>query len=269
MTESARIAESADALRRRIPAAPDLVFVLGSGLGEVVDVESGRTEIPYAEIPHFPPASIAGHSGALIAGTLAGRSVAVLRGRSHYYEGFGLDEVVRPVRALVRLGARFVVLTNAAGSANPKFGPGNLMVIVDHLNLMGANPLRGPNVGEGPRFPDLSGLYEVKAVKAAARSAKVALREGVFAALAGPTYETPAEVRMLRTLGADACGMSTVPEAIAARHAGARVAAVSCLTNFAAGLTKRPLTHDEVLETTRRSAGALGRLLKEIARRWR
>lgn len=263
-TELAAIDAAAAAIRGRFPAFPRVAVVLGSGLGDVL--KTGGASLPYSEIPHFPKPRVAGHHGVLEVG-----EVAVFRGRCHYYEGHPMEAVVRPVRAMARLGVETLIVTNAAGSVHAALRPGELMLIEDHINLLGANPLRGDNFdGLGPRFPDLSAAYDPglrRAAAAAAREAKVRLRRGVYAAVGGPSYETPAEIRMLRRAGADAVGMSTVPEVIAARHAGVRVAAISCITNLAAGLSKEPLTHEEVLETTRRAAGGLDRLLRALIRR--
>jgi len=215
-----------------------------------LDLGDSSVEIPYAKIPGFPRVRVAGHPGRL---SLVG-GAAILRGRVHYYEGPSMDEVVRPVRVLARLGVSRVVLTNAAGAVNRSLRPGDLMAITDHLNLMGANPLRG-----GPHFVDLTSVYDTTGLGG--------LPRGVYAAMAGPSYETPAEIRMLRRLGADAVGMSTVPEAIAARQAGMTVTAISVITNAAAGTTKSPVSHDEVLRTAARTrgklSGVLRRLLKE------
>jgi purine-nucleoside phosphorylase len=233
-------------LRRRLPSIPRLAIVLGSGMGDL-DLGASSVEIPYAKIPGFPQVRVAGHPGRL---SLVG-GAAVLRGRVHYYEGHSMDEVVRPVRVLARLGVSRIVLTNAAGAVNRSFRPGDLMAITDHLNLMGANPLRG-----GPHFIDLTSVYDTTGLDG--------LRRGVYAAMAGPSYETPAEIRMLRRLGADAVGMSTVPEAIAARQAGMIVTAVSVITNAAAGTTKAPVSHAEVLRTAARARSKVAALLRKF-----
>jgi len=240
------VRRAADFLKRRLPTLPQSAVVLGSGLGDL-DLGPATAEIPYDRIPGFPHVQVAGHPGRL---TLVGKT-AVLRGRVHYYEGRSLDEVVHPVRVLARLGIHRLILTNAAGGINRKLRVGDLMAIVDHLNLMGANPLRG-----GPHFLDLSSVYEVPRV--------ARLKRGVYAAMAGPTYETPAEIRMLRTLGADAVGMSTVPEAIAARQAGLRVTGISLITNAAAGTGKGPVTHAEVLATAEGARARMAALLLKI-----
>lgn len=233
-------------LRRRLSSLPAVAVVLGSGMGDL-DLGRPSLEIPYSRIPGFPQVRVAGHPGRL---SMVG-SAAILRGRVHCYEGRSMDEVVLPVRVMGRLGVKTVVLTNAAGAVNRTLRPGDLMAVTDHLNLMGANPLRG-----GPHFLDLTKLYDLPPVRG--------LKRGVYAAMAGPCYETPAEVRMLRALGADAVGMSTVPEAIAARHEGMRVMAISLITNAAAGTTPKPVSHAEVLETARRARTRMAKLLGEI-----
>lgn len=264
MNEGSAIAAAARAVRLRVRRFPRVAVVLGSGLGDVLRFDG--VAIPYGSIPHFPRPRVPGHNGILEVG-----EIAVMRGRCHYYEGHSMEDVVRPVRVLAELGVKTLILTNAAGAVNPRFRPGDLMIIDDHLNLMGTNPLRGTNLDSiGPRFPDLSDAYdpELRAVlTSAAKSARLRLRRGVYAALGGPSYETPAEIRMLRRLGADAIGMSTVPEVIAARHAGIRVAAVSCITNLGAGISRGPLSHEEVLETNRGAGKAMDRLLSEFLKR--
>ena len=243
MTADDPVRRAADRLQRLLPSIPRSAVVLGSGLGDL-DLGAPTAEIDYGRIPGFPRVRVAGHPGRL---SLIGRT-AVLRGRVHFYEGRSLDEVVFPVRALARLGVKRLILTNAAGGLHPRLNSGDLMAISDHLNLMGANPLRG-----GPNFLDLSAVYEVP----------TGLKRGVYAAVAGPTYETPAEARMLRRLGADAVGMSTVPEAIAARQAGLRVTGISLITNAAGGGGK-PVTHAEVLATAERARSRLAAVLRRI-----
>ena len=240
------VRSASEYLQRRLATLPQSAVVLGSGLGDL-DLGPATAEIPYERIPGFPRVQVAGHPGRL---SLVGKT-AVLRGRVHYYEGRSMDEVVHPVRVLARIGVQRLILTNAAGGINRKLQTGDLMAITDHLNLMGVNPLRG-----GPNFLDLGTVYEVPTI--------AGLKRGVYAAMAGPTYETPAEVQMLRTLGADAVGMSTVPEAIAARQAGLRVTAISLITNAAAGTGKGPVTHAEVLETAERARSRMGALLRKI-----
>ena len=228
-------------------------IVLGSGLGAFAEQVADAAVIPYSDIPHFPTSSVSGHAGRLVLGKIGDARVAVMQGRVHYYEGYGLKEVTFPVRVLRALGTTNLVLTNAAGCVNEGYAPGDMMVITDHLNLTGDNPLRGPNDDAlGVRFPDMSRAYnpELSAVLTAVASEQgTELRHGVYAGLLGPSYETPAEIRMLRVLGADAVGMSTVAEAIAAVHGGLRVAGLSVITNYAAGMSQDTLSHDEVKET--------------------
>ncbi len=250
-----RLDEATAAIRERTAVRPTIGVVAGSGLGAFADSLEDPAVVPFDQIPHFPAPTVAGHSGALVVGQVGGVPTVALKGRVHAYEGYSLDEVVFPVRVLGRLGIRILVLTNAAGAINPAFAPGELMILSDHINLLG-NPLRGPNAAPlGPRFPDMSDAYDrdlrQRAVAACA-AAGVTAHEGVYIAVPGPSYETPAEIRMARTLGADAVGMSTVPEVIAARHMGLRVLALSCLTNEAAGVSPEPLDHKDVLAVTER-----------------
>lgn len=263
-----RADESVAYIREQAGDAPEIAVVLGSGLGDFADRLEAATTIPYAELPHWPAASVVGHTGKLVVGTIAGRRVAALAGRSHFYEGHDLGTVTFPIRVLGRLGVKRLILTNAAGGINTGFAKGALMVIDDHLNLMGTNPLIGPNDERfGPRFPDMTEVYSrrLRAVAdEAAQATGVDVVHGVYVATHGPSYETPAEIRMYRTLGADAVGMSTVPEAIVARHMGLEVLGISCITNMAAGVLPQPLDHAEVLETTRRVRGAFIALLEAI-----
>jgi inosine/guanosine/xanthosine phosphorylase family protein len=242
-------------------AVVEVGLVLGSGLGALAEDVVDAVAVPYGELPGFPVGSVAGHAGRLVLGSLAGARVAVLQGRAHLYEGIAPALIREPIRALRALGARTVVLTNAAGSLRPEVGPGRLMAIADHINLTGANPLIGPNDDDvGPRFPSLRDAYDpaLRAVlHAAARRAGLRLAEGVYLAVAGPTFETPAEIRAFRTLGADAVGMSTVPETIVARHAGLRVVAVSVITNLAEGLADDVLSHEQTLTTAAAAADDL------------
>lgn len=244
--------------------------VLGSGLGGLADEIDADAVIPYRGIPHFPVPTAVGHAGDLILGRLEGRPVAVLRGRVHLYEGYTPAQVVFPVRLLTALGAPILVLSNAAGGLNPAFQRGDLMLVTDHINLTGANPLAGPNDDRlGPRFPDMSQVYdpELRAAASAAGAAlPVPLRSGVYAGVLGPSYETPAEVRMLRALGADAVGMSTVLEAIAARHAGMRVLGVSVITNAAAAAGEPPLSHDDVLAAAAAAGSRFASLVRLFVR---
>jgi len=267
----ARIDEAAAAIRARAGAPPDTAIVLGSGLGDFADALTGGVALSYDDLPHWPVSRVVGHAGRLVIGTSRGRRVAALAGRAHVYEGHPLDAVVFAARVMGRLGVRHLILTNAAGGINTSFAQGALMIIDDHLNLLGDNPLIGPNDDRlGPRFPDMSEVYSARLRRiadAAAAAAGVAVSHGVYAALHGPSYETPAEIRYLRTIGADAVGMSTVPEAIAARHMGMEVLGISCITNMAAGVLPQPLDHAEVLETARRVRGAFTALLEGIIER--
>jgi purine-nucleoside phosphorylase len=228
-------------------------LVLGSGLGAFADDLEDAVAIPYAEIPGFARSTVEGHAGRLVLGRVSGTPVVVLQGRFHFYEGYALDEVTFPIRVLGLLGIKALILTNAAGGLNNSFSQGALMLISDHLNLMGTNPLLGANDPRfGTRFPDMSEVYDrefQEATIAEARDMKLELKRGIYAALTGPSYETPAEIRMLRALGADAVGMSTVPEAIVARHMNIKVLGISCITNMAAGVLDRPIDHAEVMET--------------------
>lgn len=249
--QSMRIQTAVDAIKNLEPAlSPTVGLVLGSGLGAVVDAMKVARTIPYGEVPGFPQSTVEGHEGELVLGELAGAPVACMRGRVHLYEGYAPQEVVFPTRVLVRLGASSLIVTNAAGAVNPDWNEREIMLITDHLNLTGQNPLLGPNdEALGPRFPDMSDAYDLEYREVAREVAEeqgLQLREGVYAGLLGPSYETPAEVRMLGVLGADAVGMSTVLEVVAARHMGARVLGLSCISNKAAGLADAPLSHDEV-----------------------
>jgi purine-nucleoside phosphorylase len=262
-----RLDEAAGVVRGHTALRPSIGVVLGSGLGAFADALEDAVAVPFGEVPHFPASTVVGHSGALVVGRSRGVPVAVMKGRVHFYEGYRLDEVVFPVRVLGRLGVKTLVLTNAAGAINSAFAPGDLMVIEDHVNLLG-NPLLGPNEEAlGPRFPDMSEAYDrgLRGVaESACRAAGVRCHHGVYVSLPGPSYETPAEIRMFRTMGADAVGMSTVPEVIAARHMGMRVLGLSCLTNMAAGVTDRKLDHREVLETGERVKAALLEVLARV-----
>lgn len=252
----------------RCDLRPRAGLVLGSGLAGFAERLSKRCEIPYWEIPHWPVSTAEGHPGRLVLGELGDLPLAVMAGRAHLYEGYRPDQVVFGVRVLARLGARVLVLTNAAGGINPAFRRGLLVLISDHINLQGSNPLVGPNDEKlGPRFPDMTDAYPERLRRIARETAAelgIPLAEGVYAAMLGPSYETPAEIRFLRAIGADLVGMSTVPEVIAARHMGLPVLAISCVTNMAAGLAPGPLSHSEVLETGRMVRDQLERLLEAL-----
>ncbi len=256
-----------DALRRRLPFEPEIMVVLGSGLGALAEAVEDPVSIPFGALPGFPAAGVQGHSGRWVAGHLEGRRVLIQAGRFHLYEGHPPAMVVAPVRMGARLGARSLLLTNAAGGIDRGFEPGTLMLIEDHLNWMGRNPLVGEAFPGEPRFPDMTAAYDPALRTLALEVADelgIPLAQGVYAGVLGPTYETPAEIRMLRTLGADAVGMSTVPEVIAANAAGLRVVAISLVTNHAAGVTGAPLSHDEVIAAGAAAAEPFGRLVRAL-----
>jgi purine-nucleoside phosphorylase len=251
-----RVEEAARFLKTKISSVPEIAIVLGSGLGAFADSLGERVALPYDSIPHWPASRVIGHAGRLVAGTANGRRVLALSGRVHFYEGHDLGIVTFATRVLGRLGVKTLLLTNAAGGINVKFGSGALMVIDDHINLQGTNPLIGPNDDRfGRRFPDMSEIYSKRLRALAGTAAKaipLAIEHGVYIAVTGPSYETPAEIRAFRVLGADAVGMSTVAEAIVARHMGIEVLGISCISNMAAGILPQPLTEEEVIETTGR-----------------
>ena len=263
-----RVESAATFVLSRTNLRPRIGLVLGSGLGAYGDELVNATRIPYAQIPRFPHSTAIGHAGHLVIGKAGDIPVAVMQGRVHLYEGYSASEVAFPVRVLGRMGVRAVILTNAAGGINLEYGQGALVMIRDHVNLQGQNPLAGTNDDRlGPRFPDMSYTYAKRYREIALEEAKklsIPPREGVYVALLGPSYETPAEIRYLRTIGADLVGMSTVPEAIAARHMGMNVLAISCVTNMAAGILDQPLAHEEVLETARRVMGHFIALLRAV-----
>jgi purine-nucleoside phosphorylase len=266
-----RVEQAAASIRVGCKTAPQIAIVLGSGLGDFADSVLDAVVTPYEEIPHWPASKVIGHAGRLAIGTAAGKCVAALAGRVHFYEGHDLSTVVFATRVMGRLGVKQIILTNAAGGINTGFAQGALMVIDDHINLLGSNPLVGPNDDRfGARFPDMSEVYSrrLRAIAdEAARARGVAISHGVYVAVHGPSYETPAEIRAFRTLGADAVGMSTVPEAIAARHMSMEVLGISCITNMAAGVLPQPLDHNEVMETARRVKGSFIALLEGIIER--
>jgi purine-nucleoside phosphorylase len=266
--QPARLAALEAAVRRRNDLVPEVGIVLGSGLGGLADDLVDAVAIPFSELPGWPPATAPGHIGRLLLGRLDGIPVAMLQGRLHVYEGNDPGLVVQPVLLMGRLGAKVVVLTNAAGGVDPGYGPGTLMIINDHINLTGRTPLLGPNADEiGPRFVDLTDVWSPR-LRACLREAfvaeGVAHEEGIYIGLLGPSYETPAEVRMLRTLGADAVGMSTVLEAVAARWAGIEICGVSLVTNAGAGYSGQPLTHEEVLEASAEAGPRLARVIRRF-----
>jgi purine-nucleoside phosphorylase len=263
-----QIGEAVAAIRARVAAPPQVGLILGSGLGAFADNLASATKIDYSEIPHFPRSSVVGHSGKLVIGDRGGARCIAMQGRVHMYEGHSAATVAFPARVLIALGAKVLIVTNAAGGLNPWWPPGTLMLIRDHLDMLRDHPLRGPNDDRlGPRFPDMTRAYAAELrelAMAAAKKSGATLQEGVYVAMPGPTYETPAEVKMLQTLGADATGMSTVPEVIVARHMGARVIGISCITNQAAGITGEELSHAEVTETANRVRATFEGLLDAI-----
>lgn len=267
---TAKLAETRRYLVEKVPVLPELGLILGSGLGALAEQVHDQVVIPYGEIPHFPVSTVEGHAGQMVFGQMDGKSVMVMQGRFHYYEGYSMAEVTYPVRVMQVLGVTGLVVTNAAGGINPAYGPGDLVLIRDHINLMGENPLRGANLTSlGPRFPDMSEAYDLewrRKALAVAQELGITLQEGVYAAFSGPSYETPAEVRYARVIGADLVGMSTVPEVIVANHGGMRVVGVSCVTNMAAGILPQKLSHAEVMETTERIENTFGRLVQSVVR---
>jgi purine-nucleoside phosphorylase len=255
-------------IRSRVSVEPRIALVLGSGLGSFADDFEESVAIPYEEIPGFVRSTAQGHAGRLVIGKIEGVPVLAMQGRVHYYEGYSLEEVTFPVRTFGLLGVKTLVLTNAAGGINVQLTQGALMVISDHVNLMGVNPLRGPNDERfGPRFPDMSAVYSPELQELVIDEAKaigVEVRRGIYGALSGPSYETPAEIHLLRNLGADAVGMSTVPEAIVARHMGLEVLGISCITNMAAGISDDPINHEEVMATGDRVRETFSDLLRRV-----
>jgi purine-nucleoside phosphorylase len=260
--------QAARAIAQRTAVSPKIGVVLGSGLGDFANELSNASTIPYRDIPNFPVSTAIGHAGNLVIGSFEHLPLAVMQGRAHYYEGNSLAQAAFPVRVLHQLGVRALVLTNAAGGINPSYGQGALVTIRDHINFMGGSPLLGPNDDRfGPRFPDMTYAYDREYRKLALDKAKqlgIDLFEGVYAAMHGPSYETPAEIQMLARIGADLVGMSTVPEVIVARHMNLRVLAISCVTNMAAGLSGETINHEEVLETGQRVKGTFLALLRAV-----
>jgi purine-nucleoside phosphorylase len=266
--EYSHVQAAAAFVYERVPATPDIAIVLGSGLGDFASRVADPVVLPYEAIPGWPRSTVVGHAGTLVVGQVRGRRVAVLAGRAHFYEGHPMATVVFATRVMAAVGVKTLLLTNAAGGINTSFSEGVLMVIDDHLNLMGTNPLVGPNEDRfGPRFPDMTEVYSRRLRAVADRAAAtngLAIAHGIYAGLHGPSYETPAEIRCLRTIGADAVGMSTVAEAIVARHMGMEVLGISCITNMAAGVLPQPLNHAEVMATAQRVRDAFIALLEEI-----
>ena len=255
-------------IQDRIKAKPQTAIILGSGLGIYVDQMEDKIVIPYSEIPHFAQTTVVGHKGQFVYGKVRGKDIAVFQGRFHAYEGHPLSRVVLPVRILADLGIKNLILTNASGGINANYRPGDLVYITDHINMTGKNPLLGENLAElGPRFPDMSETYQqsfIKLIKESAQSMGLNILGGVYAGVLGPSYETPAEIRMLRSIGADLVGMSTVPEAIAASHAGLNLAGISCITNYAAGISQEKLRHEDVEEVAKQAMVKFSDLLSTI-----
>lgn len=262
------IQESADYIRAKVGHKPTIAIILGSGLGDLADEIQNSVKIPYTGIPHFPISTVVGHEGQLVIGELEGKTILAMQGRFHYYEGYPMTDVTYAIRVMKMIGIEQLIVTNAAGAVDPSFVPGDLMLITDHINLSGSNPLIGRNMEHfGVRFPDLSNAYSLGLRNIALEVAKeeeIDLKEGVYTFMSGPTYETPAEVRMVRLMGGDAVGMSTAPEVIVAVHSGIEVVGISCLTNMAAGILNQPLNHEEVVETSQRVKVKFTTLIKGL-----
>lgn len=263
-----RLQETVQYLKTRTKSKPQVGIILGSGLGAFARDIQVEQSIPFHEIPYFVSPSVEGHQGNLVFGSIGGKSIVALQGRLHYYEGHSMDTVVYPTRVMALLGIHILILTNSAGGLGDKMNSGDFMILEDHINLTGTNPLMGPNIKElGPRFPDMTEAYDKKLIaqlESSFQRKNISFHKGIYAGVSGPTYETPAEVRYLKQIGCSAVGMSTVPEAIAANHLGLRVAAISCITNLAAGLSKSKLTHEEVTDTARRVEKNFAALLEDF-----
>lgn len=263
-----KVQQSAAYISRRCGVLPECGIILGSGLGGMVDKMTDKTVIPYADIPHFPRSTVAGHAGNLVIGTLAGKTVAVLQGRFHYYEGFSMKEVTYPVYVMKLLGVKTLLITNACGGIDRGLTPGDLMILTDYINMLGTNSLVGPNDERfGVRFPDMTEAYSLRLrelAKSAAAELGISCREGVYAIFSGPCYETAAEIRAYRALGADAIGMSTVPETIAANYLGLEVLGIACITNMATGIAEKKHSHEAVLAIADRSSADLCRLAERV-----
>lgn len=261
-----RVKESGSFIKEKIQRAPDIGLILGSGLGSLADELKNPVVINYSEIPNFPISTVEGHDGELVFGELEGKSILCMKGRFHYYEGYALEEVTLPIRVMSYIGIKNLIVTNAAGGINLGFKPGDLMIISDHINISGLNPLRGPNMDEmGVRFPSCTNVYtkEIRQIaKKAVKEIGIELQEGVYAYCPGPTYETPAEIRAFRVLGADAIGMSTAPETVVAVHCGMKILGISCITNMASGILDKPLSHEEVFETAMKTKEKFIKVIK-------
>lgn len=266
-----KINETTNYIKENINLNPKIAIILGSGLGDLTDKFENNKSLSYNDIPNFKTSTAVGHSSELVVGILGGKEVIAMKGRFHFYEGYTLEEVTFPVRVFKALGIEKLIITNAAGAFNKAFNPGELMLITDHLNLVGINPLMGKNYDElGPRFPDLSNTYNKELrnlVKEVSKDLNIKLNEGVYGWWSGPTYETPAEVRMMRTLGADAAGMSTAPEAIVAAHSNLKTVGISCLTNMASGILDEPLSHEDVVKVANSAKEDFTKLVEELIKR--
>jgi purine-nucleoside phosphorylase len=271
MTLTEKAAESTAYIQKRTALRPETALILGSGLGGIGDSLEDACAIPYGEIPHFARSTAPGHAGRLIVGRLGGKPVLCMQGRFHYFEGHQMTEVTYPIRVMCKLGIKNLFITNSAGGLNKDWKPGDLMLITDHVNFMGTNPLIGQNADDfGPRFPDMSSAYTPGLLDLARKTAAglgMKLREGVYLGYMGPSFETPAEIRLFQSFGVSACGMSTVPEVIVARHCGFKVLAISCITNLAAGILDKPISSEEVNEIAGIAGEKFARLITEIARR--
>lgn len=265
-----KIQVAANYLKEQTRIQPEIGLILGSGLGVLAEEIEEAVRTPYNQIPDFPVSTVEGHAGQLVFGKLNGVQVVAMQGRFHYYEGYNFEQVTFPVRVMKELGVKTLIVTNAAGGVNKDFSPGDLMLITDHINNMGTNPLIGKNDSRlGVRFPDMSEAYSkelINKAKIVAQTLNIELQEGVYVGNTGPTYETPAEVRMIRTMGGDAVGMSTVPEVIVARHSSLQVLGISCISNMASGILDQPLNHEEVIETTERVKENFLRFVKELVK---
>ncbi len=265
-----KILESKEYIEKKLIKKPRIGLILGSGLGVLGDEVEDRIEIEYSQIPYFPVSTVEGHKGRFVFGELEGADVAVMQGRFHFYEGYSMPKIVFPVWVMKALGIEKLIVTNAAGGINTSFNAGDLMIIKNHINYTGINPLIGENLDEfGPRFPDMSSAYSIRMIDIAKECSKkygIRIKEGVYIFMSGPSYETPAEIRAARILGADAVGMSTVPEVIAARHAGMEILGISCITNMAAGVLDRPLSHEEVISTAETVKYTFIKLVKSIVK---
>ncbi len=266
-----KIIKSAEYIESKIKEKPEIGIILGSGLGDLADKVEDRVEVKYDEVPNMPVSTVKGHAGQFVFGKLNGKRVVMMQGRVHYYEGNKMEDVVLPVHIMKKIGVEKIIVTNAAGGVNTEFKPGDLMIITDHINFAFDNPLIGKNQDEfGPRFPDMSCAYNKELVNVAQKTAedlKIKVKQGTYFMMTGPTYETPAEIKMVRILGGDAVGMSTVPEVIAANHCGMKILGISCITNMAAGILNQPLNHKEVIETSNMVKDKFISLISEIIKK--